>query len=127
MGQYQRHVFVCTHGEYCPLEGAVEIHRSLKEGIAARGLKRIVRVNQAGCFSQCGNGPMIVVYPEDVWYGSVTTERAERILEEHLVGGLPVGELRYRATSGDNKNGRRMAQLNARRGGTDGRRRPGGE
>ncbi len=48
-----------------------------------------------------------------------------RILAAGLA--LLVGELRYLATSGDNKNGRRMAQLNTRRGGADGRRRPGGE
>lgn len=115
MGQYARHVFVCTHGEYCPLQGSVAIHRLLKTEIAARGLQKSIRINKAGCFSQCGNGPMVVVYPEDVWYGGVTEERARRILVEHLVEGNPVVELGYKAPAGPNKNRARMAAIDAAR------------
>jgi (2Fe-2S) ferredoxin len=115
MGQYSRHLFVCTHGEFCPFDGSAEVHRFLKEQIAARGLKKQVRINKSGCFSQCGNGPMLVVYPENVWYGGVTLEAARRILEEHLVGGRPVEDLRYQAPPGPNKNGARMAAINAAR------------
>ncbi len=115
VGQYSRHVFVCTHGEYCPFDGSAEVHRLLKEQIAARGLKRTIRVNNSGCFNQCGNGPMVVVYPENVWYAGVTLEKARRIVEQHLVGGLPVEELRYQAPPGPNKNGARMAEIEAAR------------
>jgi (2Fe-2S) ferredoxin len=115
MGQFERHVFVCTHGEFCPFDGSAEVHRILKEGIAARGLKRTVRVNKAGCFNQCGNGPMVVVYPENVWYGGVSPQKARRILEEHLVGGRPVDELRYQAEAGPHKNPARMAEIHAAR------------
>jgi (2Fe-2S) ferredoxin len=119
MGQYERHVFVCTHGEYCPSDGSAEVHRFLKDRIAALGLKRSVRVNKSGCFDQCGNGPMVVVYPENVWYGGVTLDHARRILEEHLIGGRPVDELRYRAAPGPNKNGPRMAAIDAARDAAD--------
>lgn len=115
MGQYARHVFVCTHGEFCPFDGSAEVHRFLKEAVAARGLKRTVRINQSGCFNQCGNGPMVVVYPDDVWYAGVTLERARRILEEHVVGGRPVEDLRYAAPPGPNKDAARMAAINAAR------------
>ena len=115
MGQYERHVFVCTHGEYCPFEGSVEIHRLLKKEIAARGLQDSIRINKAGCFSQCGNGPIVIVYPENIWYGDVTEEKARRILEEHLVGGRPVSEFVYQAPAGPNKNGSRMAAITAAR------------
>ena len=118
MGQFVRHVFVCTHGEYCPAQGAAEVHRALKQAVAERGLKTKVRINKAGCFDQCGHGPMVVVYPEDVWYAGVTPERARRILDDHVVGGCPVEELRYVASPGPNKDGARMAEINARRAGT---------
>jgi len=115
MSQYVRHVFVCTHGEFCPFDGSADVHRLLKEGVAARGLKKSVRVNKAGCFNQCGNGPMVVVYPDNVWYGKVTLDKARRILEEHIVGGHVVRELVYDAPPGPNKNGARMSEINAAR------------
>ena len=115
MGQYELHVFVCTHGEFCPFDGSAEVHRLLKEGVAERGLKKSVRVNKAGCFNQCGNGPMVVIYPDNVWYGKVTPEKARRILEEHIVGGRVVRDLVYDAPPGPNKNGGRMAEINAAR------------
>jgi (2Fe-2S) ferredoxin len=115
MAPYERHVFVCTHGEYCPIDGSVEVRRLLKEGVAARGLQVKVRVNKAGCFNQCGNGPMIVVYPENVWYSAVTPEKVRRILEEHIAGGRPVADLVYEAPAGPNKNPVRMAAIHAAR------------
>ena len=118
MPPFERHVFVCTHGDYCPFDGSAQVHRLLKDGVAARGLKGRVRVNKAGCFDQCGNGPMVVVYPENVWYGAVTPDRARRILEEHVEGGRPVVELIYQATPGPNKNAARMAAINAARSAT---------
>lgn len=115
MGQYERHVFVCTHGEYCPYQGSGEVLTALREQIASRGLKGTIRVNKAGCFSQCGRGPMVVVYPENVWYGGVGPGQAQRIIDEHLVGGCPVEELRYRMPPGPNKDGVRMAEIRSSR------------
>ena len=103
MGQYERHVFVCTHGKTCPGQGAEAVHGELKRRVKEAGLKQRVRVNHAGCMNQCGHGPMVVVYPEDVWYAGVTVEGARRIAEEHLRDGHVVEELRYVAPPGDNK------------------------
>jgi (2Fe-2S) ferredoxin len=111
MGQFKRHVFVCTGGEYCPHQGSEEIHRLLKEGAKAMGLKGQVRINRSGCLDQCGNGPMVVIYPENVWYAGVTVERARRILDEHIAAGRPCADLEYRAAPGANKNPERMAEV----------------
>jgi len=111
MGQFEKHVFVCTGGDYCPFDGSVEVHAFLKDGVKARGLKKTVRVNKSGCLDQCGNGPMVVVYPENVWYSHVTLEKAGRILEEHLVGGRPVAEYFYAAPPGVNKNPVRIMEI----------------
>ncbi|MCZ6697091.1 MAG: (2Fe-2S) ferredoxin domain-containing protein [Acidobacteria bacterium] len=116
MGQYERHLFVCTHGEYCPDQGSHEVLRALREEVASRGLKGSIRVNKAGCFNQCGRGPMVVVYPENVWYGGVAPAQARRIIDEHLVGGRPVEEILYRMPPGPNKDGARMAEIRANRG-----------
>jgi len=103
MGQYRHHVFVCTDGKHCARDGADDVYSALKKGVKHAGLKREVRVNKAGCMSQCGHGPMVVVYPSDVWYAGVSEPEAERIVREHLAGGRPVEALRYVAPPGDNK------------------------
>jgi (2Fe-2S) ferredoxin len=103
MGQYRHHVFVCTSGKTCPLAGSAEVHAILKRRVAALGLRGYVRVNHSGCMNQCGHGPMVVVYPDDVWYAHVDADGARRIVEEHLVAGVVVEEYRYVAPPGDNK------------------------
>lgn len=94
---YERHVFVCTRGEWCPaIDGdGLGVHAALKASVKARGLSGTIRINHAGCFSQCGNGPMAVVYPEGVWYAALTPSDADEIVERHLVGGEPVTRLRF--------------------------------
>ena len=105
MGQYERHVFVCTSGDSCPVQGDVEKYvKTLRAGLLSAGKKVEVRVNKAGCFSQCGHGPMIVVYPENVWYHGVQEADLQEILDAHLVGGQPVARLVYEpGVAGPNK------------------------
>lgn len=95
MKPYELHVFVCTYGDTCPTQGSKEVRDWLKAEAKKVGLKTRVRVNQSGCFSQCGHGPMMVVYPEGVWYAHVSLADAKRILEEHIVGGKRVADLVY--------------------------------
>jgi len=96
MGQYERHVFVCTSGEDCPTRGDVEKYvKTLRAGALTAGKKVEVRVNKAGCFSQCGHGPMIVVYPENVWYHGVQESDLAEIMESHILNGKPVERLVY--------------------------------
>jgi len=96
MGQYACHVFVCTSGEICPQQGDVEkMVKTLRTAVATAGKHKEVRVNKAGCFSQCGHGPMIVIYPENVWYRGVAESDLAEIVESHILGGRPVERLVY--------------------------------
>jgi len=96
MGQYGCHVFVCTSGETCPTQGETEKYvKILRAGVQKAGRQMDVRVNKSGCFSQCGHGPMLVVYPDDVWYAGVTESDLDEILASHILGGRPVERLRY--------------------------------
>src|SRR5512134_1735011 len=97
MTPFEVHVFVCTSGGTCPHQGAAEVHAFLKEAVLRAKLKSKVRVNHAGCLDQCGHGPVVVVYPENVWYTHVSLEDAEAIFAEHIVGGKPVERLRFRS------------------------------
>ena len=105
MGQYERHVFVCTSGETCPEQGDTEkFVKILRERARGVGRPGDVRINKAGCFSQCGHGPMVVVYPENVWYAGVQESDLKEILESHLLGGVPVKRLLYEpGVPGSNK------------------------
>lgn len=103
MGQYPQHVFVCTAGKNCSAKDSKDIFNALRTAVVEAGLKESVRVNHSGCLGQCGHGPMVVVYPEDVWYHGVTPAGAAQIVSEHLAGGTPVEAFRYVAPPGDNK------------------------
>lgn len=101
MPAFEHHVFVChnTRPEgaprpSCTLDGKSDLHAALQQLTKAAGLGTKVRINKAGCLDQCEHGPMVVVYPEGVWYGNVRPEDAAAIVEEHLIGGHPVERLR---------------------------------
>jgi (2Fe-2S) ferredoxin len=96
MGPFQRHVFVCTTGGTCPTQGDTDgFIKRLRGEVTRAGLSVAVRINKSGCFSQCGHGPMMVVYPDDVWYAGVRDEDLDEIVRSHLVEGRPVERLRY--------------------------------
>jgi (2Fe-2S) ferredoxin len=52
-----------------------------------------VRVNKAGCLDHCANGPVMVVYPQGIWYSMIDTEDVAEIIDSHLVQGKPVERL----------------------------------
>lgn len=105
MSQYEKHIFVCTSGAACPIDGdAIGVQKTLKKLVAERPeLKGRVRVNQAGCMNQCGHGPMMVIYPDNVWYWHMSPQRAREVFDQHVVGGHAVEAYRYHATPGDHK------------------------
>ena len=52
-----------------------------------------VRINRSGCLDRCGEGPLLVVYPQAVWYTFVDNDDIDEIIESHLVGGKVVQRL----------------------------------
>lgn len=100
MPSFQRHVFVCINERApdnpkgcCKSRGGVDVRDRLKSELSARGIKKTVRANNAGCLDQCEHGVTVVVYPEQVWYGHVTVDDIAEIVEKHLIGGEIVTRL----------------------------------
>ena len=52
-----------------------------------------IRVNKAGCLDRCADGPVMVVYPQGVWYTLVDQDDVEEIIQSHLINGRPVERL----------------------------------
>ena len=96
---FRVHVFICTNRRpddnprgSCAQRGSEDLREHLKKAQKERGLKD-VRINSAGCLDRCGQGPVMVIYPEGIWYGFSSVADIEEILDTHVVKGGRVERL----------------------------------
>jgi len=96
---FSRHVFCCTNQRAeddprgsCHARGGVGLRNYFKKQAKAAGVEGI-RVNAAGCLDRCEFGPVIVVYPEGIWYSVQSEADVDEIIEQHLIDGGRVERL----------------------------------
>jgi (2Fe-2S) ferredoxin len=96
---FRAHLFFCTNQRpdedprgCCANHQSVPLAQYLKTRVKEVGLKR-VRVNTTGCLDRCSLGPVLVIYPEGVWYSFANQTDLDDILETHLIGGQRVDRL----------------------------------
>lgn len=101
MSYYERHVFFCCNqrdagAQCCCNHDAQSMRQYAKDKVKALKLsgEGKVRINAAGCLDRCTEGPVIVVYPEAVWYTYVDRQDIDDIISEHLMHGRVVERLR---------------------------------
>lgn len=91
--EYERHVLVCTDKE-CRKKGGFEVKKKLFKSTFDNNLDE-VKVSAVRSMGFCERGPIVVIYPDGVWYEGITVEDVPRIIEEHLIEGEPVSELTF--------------------------------
>lgn len=95
MEPYRRHVLVCTGGFCSPDRRGRALYAQLASLLEREGLlfgPARVKRGETPCLGVCAEGPIVVVYPDGIWYRSVTPQLLERIVVEHLKGDRPVEE-----------------------------------
>ncbi len=93
-------VLICAGGA-CISAGEKSVRNVFEETLKKYSLESVVRVVETGCMGACDLGPILVIYPEGVFYQKITAENAARIVEEHILKGRVVEDLLYKGDSGN--------------------------
>lgn len=103
MKRFEIHIFVCENKRpddhprgCCKDKGGAEVREKFKQRLKQLALNGEIRANASGCLDACEFGPVIVVYPEQTWYGGVTVDDVEEIIQSHLILNKPVERLRIK-------------------------------
>lgn len=100
MEPYRSHVIVCTQQKpegvpSCCSCGSWQLLRALERELDAQGLDSDVQVTTCGCLGLCDDAPIMITYPEGIWYHKVKEEDVPEIVASHLRSGVPVARLAW--------------------------------
>lgn len=111
MPAFSHHIFICCNQRSpghrrgcCNPDGNESLRNAFKAEVKRRGLGPLVRANKAGCLEQCEHGPTVVIYPQGIFYGGVTVEDVPRIIEQTVIAGQLIEELRIDEACLNNPN-----------------------
>jgi (2Fe-2S) ferredoxin len=101
MPAFASHIFICGNQRAadhprgsCDPDGRATLRDAFKAELKRARVGPLVRANHAGCLDQCEHGPVVVIYPQGIWYGRVTAADVPRIVERTVVGGEVLDDLR---------------------------------
>ncbi len=100
MEPFRHHVFVCTQEKpegvtCCPASGSISVLGALHGELGKQGLSNDVQVSSCGCLGLCDDGPIMIMYPDGVWYRKVTATDVPAIVTSHLRAGNVVSRLQW--------------------------------
>ncbi len=92
MKRFEKHIFICENKRppghprgCCADKNSHELKVLFKKKLKHLNLSTKVRANTAGCLDACEYGAVVVIYPEQVWYGNVTVDDVDEIIEKHIL------------------------------------------
>ncbi len=98
---FQHHVFFCINERNDGRACCADRNAQALQDYAKKSLKTLnmngpgkIRINKAGCLDRCEEGPVLVVYPEGIWYTYIDQEDIDEIVDSHLIAGKPVERLK---------------------------------
>jgi len=99
--RFEKHIFICENERpadhprgCCKNKNSVAIREKFKTRLKELSLNTSIRANGSLCLDACEFGPTIVVYPEQIWYGGVSENDIEEIIQSHLINNKPVDRLK---------------------------------
>jgi (2Fe-2S) ferredoxin len=100
MKRFDKHIFICENKRpeghprgCCADKSSGAVKDLFKKRLKELGLSSVVRANTSGCLDACEHGVTLVVYPEQIWYGKVTPEDVEEIIQKHIIKSVPLERL----------------------------------
>jgi (2Fe-2S) ferredoxin len=77
----------------CATGGSQDVLMKFSELLDIKGLWGTVSLAKSSCLGPCYDGPVVSIFPDNIWYGHVTASDVEGIIEEHVVNGKPIERL----------------------------------
>ena len=105
MEPFRHHVFICTQQKpegvtSCPNNGSLRVLQFLERELRSQGLDNEVQLTTCGCLGLCDDGPIMITYPDGVWYHRVKEDDVPEIVHSHLRSGKPVERLVWSDSQG---------------------------
>lgn len=91
--ELRHHVFVCADaGTFCGCEaaGSATVLAALRKEIARQRLGARCKITLMHCRQAGARGPMVVIYPDAVWYEGLTVEAVPELVASHIIAGVPL-------------------------------------
>ena len=100
MEPFRHHLFVCTQEKpegvpCCPSSGSMRVLQAVHRELGSQGLDNDVQVTACGCLGLCDDGPIMITYPDGVWYHKIKEEDVSEIVSCHLRQGSIVSRLAW--------------------------------
>ncbi|MEW6108200.1 MAG: NADH-quinone oxidoreductase subunit NuoF [Nitrospirota bacterium] len=95
MEKFRANLMLCA-GTGCVASGTMKVNAALKEELKKRGLEEEIKIVLTGCNGYCAEGPVMSVYPDQIFYQALTVEEIPKLVEEHFLKGRPYQKLMFK-------------------------------